>query len=84
MAILIINNKEYKVPDGSPIADACHQEGLVFDCNTGVCGQCQISVLEGAENLSGLTDEEKDLGLDAETRLGCLCAIQKGTVKITF
>ncbi len=84
MAILIINEKTYEIEDGSSISGPCQQEGLPFSCNTGVCGVCQIRVLEGAENLNELTEEEKDFGLSPNMRLGCLCFIKRGTVKISF
>ena len=84
MAKLIINDVSYELDDGAPIAEICENAGIPFNCNTGVCGSCQVEVLEGAENLSPLTEEEKDLGLDAHQRLTCLCSIQQGTVKIKF
>ena len=84
MAKLIIDNIEYELEDGSKIAEVCENAGVPFNCNTGVCGSCQIRVLEGAENLDDLHEEEIDFGLDVNNRLSCLCVIKKGTVKITF
>jgi ferredoxin len=84
MATLIINDQPYEIPDGSLIAEPCLNEGLTFNCNTGVCGDCQVTVLEGADQLADLTDEENDLGLDPTHRLACVCRIKTGTVKITF
>ncbi|HQP11070.1 MAG TPA: 2Fe-2S iron-sulfur cluster-binding protein [Candidatus Omnitrophota bacterium] len=84
MAKLIIDNEEYSIPDGSPIDAICEGVGIPFSCNSGVCGTCQVKVLEGAENLSDLSQEEKDLGMDRQTRLSCQCHIKSGTVKITY
>lgn len=84
MAKLIIDNIEYELADGSSISEVCKEAGVPFNCNTGVCGSCQIKVLEGAENLGELHEEEVDLGMDRENRLGCMCVINGGTVKITF
>jgi ferredoxin len=84
MAKLIIDNDAYDVPDGSPIDGICENAGIPFSCNSGVCGTCQVKVVEGAGNLSDLTDEERDLGMDAQTRLSCQCRITHGTVKITY
>ncbi|MBU0469719.1 MAG: (2Fe-2S)-binding protein [Candidatus Omnitrophica bacterium] len=84
MAKLIIDNVEYELLDGSGIAEACREAGIPFNCNTGVCGSCQIKVLEGAENLDDLHSEEIDFGMDKNNRLGCMCVINGGMVKITF
>ena len=84
MAKLIIEAEEYDLPDGAPIDAVCENAGVSFCCNSGVCGSCKIQVVEGTENLSELTSEEKSMGLDPHNRLSCQCRIQKGTVKITY
>ncbi len=84
MAKLIIDDEEHNIPDGAPIDAICENAGIPFSCNSGVCGTCQVQVLEGAENLSELNDEENDLGMDQNTRLSCQCSIKRGTVKITY
>ena len=84
MAKLIIDDTEYDIPDGTQIADTCEEAGIPFVCSSGVCGTCQIEVLEGADNLGELTEEEEDLGMDRNNRLSCQCSIKGGTVKVTF
>lgn len=84
MAKLIIDSEEHNLPDGSPIDALCEDAGIPFCCNSGVCGTCKVEVLEGAQNLSELTQEEKDMGLDLNNRLSCQCSIKSGTVKITY
>lgn len=84
MAKLIIDQIEYEVPDGTQISEACEKAGIPFSCNSGVCATCQIEVLEGAENLGPLNQEEKDLGMDENKRLGCQCTIKSGIVKVTY
>ena len=84
MAKLIIDNITYEVPDGEPMADTCQEAGIPFSCNTGVCGTCQINILEGAENINELNREEKELAMDRMHRLGCQCKILGGTVKVTY
>lgn len=84
MATLFIDNIPYEVPDDSSIAVVCENAGIPFSCNTGVCGTCQIKVLEGHENLGKLKPEEIELGLSGATRLSCQCYIKSGTVKITY
>lgn len=87
MAKLIFNesDEEIELPDGSPIAETCEEAGVPFACTEGVCGTCVIEVIEGMENLSDFTQEEKDFlgSLDRE-RLACQCKIKANCVKITF
>ncbi len=84
MAKFIIDNVTYEVPDGSKIEEVCEEAGIPFSCNSGVCGSCEIKILEGAENLNDLDEEEQDLGLDRNNRLSCRCIINSGTVKVTY
>ncbi len=84
MAKLFVDHIEYDVPDGKQIAEACETAGIPFSCNSGVCGTCQIEIVEGADNLSELNKEENELGMDRNHRLGCQCAIKSGTVKVTY
>ena len=84
MAKIFIDNIEYVVPDGGSIADICEQAGVPFSCNSGVCGTCQIEVSEGADNLGELNQEEEDLGMDRNNRLGCQCVIKAGIVKVNY
>jgi len=84
MAKLIIDEKEHDLPDGTRIDSVCEDGGVPFSCNSGVCGTCQIEVLEGADNLGELNEEEIELGMDRHKRLSCQCVIKSGTVKITY
>lgn len=87
MAKLIYKNtgEEKELEDGSPIAEACEEAGVPFACTEGICGTCVIEVIEGMENLSDFTQEEKDfLGEQNHERLACQCKIKCGTVKINF
>lgn len=80
------NHEEAELEEGAAIAPACEAAGVPFACTEGVCGTCVIEVLEGMENLSNPTQEEKDfLGEDTcDERLACQCKIRRGTVRITF
>lgn len=84
MATLIINDQEIEIEDGEKIVDAIEEAGVPIGCSNGVCGTCEIEVVSGMENLSELNDEEKDLGMEGQKRLGCQCTISSGTVKITY
>ncbi len=84
MANLIINDIEVDITNGEKIVDAIEENGVPIGCSNGVCGTCEIEILEGMENLSELNDEERDLGMEGNKRLGCQCVINDGTVKMTF
>lgn len=88
MAKMIFKNTEEEVdlPDDSPIAQACEDAGVPFACTEGVCGTCVIEIIEGEENLTDPTQEEKDFLGDGtcKERLACQCKIKKGNVTITF
>lgn len=77
---------EETVEDGSRIQEICEEAGVPFACTEGVCGTCVIEVLEGMENISEPSQEEKDfLGDDCtEERLACQCKLKSGTIKINF
>lgn len=87
MAKLIFENsgEEKELPDGSPLAEVCEEAGVPFACTEGVCGTCVVEVVEGMENLSEMTQEEKDfLGEQDRERLACQCKIRSGLVKLNF
>ena len=85
MAIIKTDQKEIALADGDSIIDACKELGLLFSCHSGTCGTCRMEVVEGAENLTDLTEEEKMLGhADKKHRQACQCRILKGVVKIRF
>jgi ferredoxin len=84
--LVFVNTKEEKeLGDGSPLIECCEEAGVPFACTEGVCGTCVIEVLEGMDNLSEFTQEERDfLGDPGRERLACQCKIKGGCVKITF
>jgi len=62
---------------GQQLIELCdqHPTALRFCCRAGSCGTCAVRVLEGASNLSELTDNERivldDAGSDSTLRLAC-------------
>lgn len=88
MATLCFQNQEEEkeLPDDSKIAEACEEAGVPFACTEGVCGTCVIEVVEGKENLTPPTQEERDfLGDDVGCeRLACQCRIRRGRVVVKF
>jgi ferredoxin len=79
------NKEERELEDGSALHEVCEEAGVPFACTEGVCGTCVIEVLEGMDNLTPFTQEEKDfLGEQDRERLACQCKIRGGCVKLTF
>jgi ferredoxin len=75
---------EKEIPNGEKIKSAAEEMGVLFGCEDGICGTCMINIVKGEENLSELTQPEKDLERDKKNRLACQCKIKKGTVEIDF
>ena len=84
------DNVTHDVEDGTPLIDFCDDVdvSLSFGCTEGTCGVCEVTVLEGRENLSRITDEEKDYLLEEDLeegmRLGCQVKIRKGDVTLKW
>ena len=62
--------------------EAAAELGVLFGCQSGVCGKCATTVLAGLNNLSTPTPEEEAMDLEPERRLMCQSRINKGTVKL--
>ncbi len=84
MAKVILNDEEIEVPDGENIVEYIEEAGVPIGCSNGVCGTCEVEVLDGMENLSPLNQEEEDLGMEGKMRLGCQCEISGGSVTLTY
>ena len=73
------------VSSDEDLVDAGEKLGVAFGCIDGRCGSCRVEVVEGDENLSELTKNELDMGMNDQEpfRLLCQCKIKKeGLVKI--
>lgn len=84
MGTIELNGENLEVANGENIVDTIEEAGVPIGCSNGVCGTCEIEVTEGMENLSEINQEEIDLGMEGNKRLGCQCVINGGTVKMTF
>jgi ferredoxin len=84
MARLISDSGTKEVQDGSDIVNQAETLGVPFGCYEGHCGACLITIIEGNENLSELTEKEKAYGLEKNQRLACQCRIKHGDVKIKY
>tara|TARA_Y100000310_G_scaffold345532_1_gene466145 strand:+ start:10616 stop:10873 length:258 start_codon:yes stop_codon:yes gene_type:complete len=83
MAILKSEDgKVFDVEDNASIKEAARELDVPFGCEHGVCGTCQVEVLEGEANLNELSEQEKDMGLDRNHRLCCQAIIKEGSVTI--
>jgi ferredoxin len=84
------DNITHEVEDGTPLIDFCDEfdTSLSFGCTEGTCGVCEVTVLKGRENLSRITEEEKDYLLEEDLedgmRLGCQVKIRKGDVTLKW
>jgi len=83
------SGREVVVVHDSNLMDAIHQTGLGLgqSCDgVALCGFCRIKILDGAENLSSMESEEKQLlaSMHAgdDERLAC-CATVHGPVALT-
>ena len=84
------DNIVHDVEDGSALIDCCDEVdvSLSFGCTEGTCGVCELTILKGMENLSRVSDEEREYlyeeDLEAGMRLGCQLKIKRGDVMITW
>jgi ferredoxin len=78
----IKTNKQIEVKDNAPLVPIAEEVGVIFACQDGMCASCRMEIVEGMENLTEKTQNEKDQMLYDNERLACQCKIKKGTVKM--
>ena len=75
------------VGEGYALIDMCedHDTSILFGCRDGACGACMVRVLEGADNLSPMQEDEQDfletMAAEPDERLACQCKVY-GDVKL--
>ncbi len=80
------DDKTFESAPGQNFLELCENEdtSILFGCRDGACGACLIKVLEGADNLSPMQDDEKDfletLAAEPNERLACQCKINGDVV----
>ena len=84
MAKLVLNGDEIDVEENVKIVDAIEEAGVPIGCSNGVCGTCEVEVIEGMDNLNEITEEEEDLGMEGNKRLGCQCQLTGGSVVMEY
>ncbi|MFK7873527.1 MAG: 2Fe-2S iron-sulfur cluster-binding protein [Oligoflexales bacterium] len=81
------DKKTVEIPDGSAMIDMCedHDTSILFGCRDGACGACMIKVLDGAEHISPMEDDEKDfletMAAEENERLACQCRVS-GDIRV--
>jgi ferredoxin len=81
------DNLTIDVVNDFKLIDMCetHDTSILFGCRDGACGACMVRVLEGAENLSSMQDDERDfletMAAEPNERLACQCRV-RGDVKL--
>ena len=84
MAKLVLNGNEIEVEENVRIVDAIEEAGVPIGCSNGVCGTCEVEIIDGMANLNEVTEEEEDLGMEGNKRLGCQCQLSSGTVTMEY
>jgi ferredoxin len=80
----------HNVEDGTRLIECCDEidVSLPFGCTEGTCGVCELTVIQGMENLSRVSEEESQYllseDLEKGMRLGCQLMIKKGEVVISW
>ena len=82
MGTIIRNGKKMDTPDGDHITKACEELGVLFACEDGQCGTCEIQVVKGMDNLTTKTSQEEMMNIQKNNRLACQCKLKKGTIDI--
>ncbi|PIN88436.1 ferredoxin [Candidatus Pacearchaeota archaeon CG10_big_fil_rev_8_21_14_0_10_35_13] len=86
MAKVKVGDNSLEVSDGDSLKESCESLGVLFACEEGVCGTCEVKVLSGGNNLTPPTDAEKTFGVDIKggKRLACQCCLKKGNVDLEY
>jgi ferredoxin len=75
------DSKTLDVETGMALIDVCedHDTSILFGCRDGACGACMVRILEGAESISKMDDNERDfletMAAEPNERLACQCKV---------
>jgi len=78
---IVTDNKSLEAENGTALIDLLENENtsILFGCRDGACGACIAKVIEGAENLSPMLDNERDfletMAAEEDERLLCQCRV---------
>ena len=76
------SQQEIELPDNSVLIPKAEDVGVIFACQDGMCTSCRMEIIDGMNNLTEMTQNEKDNTLGKNERLACQCRIKKGVVKM--
>lgn len=68
----------FEVASGTLLLDACDAHGVPMESACGgfaACNSCRVRVLDGADRLTPVVDEEEPFLDDEDQRLGCQAAV---------
>lgn len=75
------NGETFEVLAGTPLLDYCQSNNVPIDfgCTVGSCGTCRVVVVEGADALAPISDEERETVEmctdESGVRLTCQCVM---------
>lgn len=72
------------VEENASLIEAAESVGVDFSCRSGVCGACLVRVHDGMDNMSALSEQENNYGLEDGQRLMCCSSIKAGEVTISL
>lgn len=84
MATIKTAQRSSELADGAAIKETCRGLGVPFGCESGLCGTCEIEVVEGYENLEPINEREREMAVVGNFRLACQCRIRCGSITIKF
>jgi len=85
-----VSGESIEANDGELLSESLDvtNSPILFGCRTGICATCLVQVVEGAEHLPELEeDEEEVLEIYAEVencRLACQLSLSGGPVKLEY
>lgn len=75
----------FEAESGLSLLEACESGGVPMESDCGgfaACNACRVRVVEGAESLSPLDDEELPFLDEDDQRLGCQAHLLAGQVRL--
>ncbi len=75
------DKKLIEVEQNASIIDVCENEdtSILFGCRDGACGACMIRVVKNPQNLSPMSEHERDfletMAATEDERLACQCLV---------
>ncbi len=87
--VFLLDDLEVEAPTSTRLSEVVEKSGadITFGCKSGTCGTCRIRIVEGSQNLTPPSREERDflkkLHRPDNERLACQCQVL-GDVSIEY